>query len=66
MTNGAELIILGEIVLKQHGSYRKVRRYIKGKHPHLGRLTIGWSGDWETIWEVESIMPIVVVPVLEN
>lgn len=66
MADGTELIILDEIVLKQHGSYRKVRRYVKGQHPHLGPMMIGWSGGWETIWEVDLIKPMMVVNVIEE
>lgn len=64
MADGTELIILDEIVLKQHGSYRQVRRYVKGKHPKLGPLIIGWSGGWETVWDVDVIRPMAVVTVL--
>lgn len=62
--DGMELVILDEIVLKQHGSYRQVRRYVKGKHPHLGPIMIGWSGGWETVWDVDVIRPMVVVNVV--
>lgn len=61
-----EFVILDEIILKQYGCYSKVRRYIKGRHPHLGPLTIGWSGEWETVWEVDVIKPMAVVTVSDD
>lgn len=57
MQDGQQLVILGEVVLCQNGPLRRLRRYVKGKHPHLGPMQIGWSGGWETIWEVDSFMP---------
>lgn len=58
MPDGTQLIILDEKVIKQYGSYRQVRRYVKGKHPHLGPMMIGWSGGWETVWDVDVIRPM--------
>jgi len=55
MQDGQQLVILGEQVLSQHGPYRRVRRYVKGKHPELGPLQIGWSGGWETVWECDVL-----------
>lgn len=56
MFEGQALVILGEEVVHECRSYRHVRRYVKGKHPHLGLLhRHGWSGDWETIWELDVI-----------
>jgi len=52
-----QLIILGEVVVSQNGPYRRVRRYIKGKHPQLGELHVGLSKDWETVWEVDVFRP---------
>ena len=66
MSDGTQLIILDEQVLYQSGSFRKVRRYVKGKHPHLGPMLVGWSGGWETIWETEVIRPIGVFRVVEE
>jgi hypothetical protein len=59
MGDGSQLIVLGEVVIQEKGCYRRVRRYIKGKHPHLGPMQIGWSGGWETIWETDVIRPMV-------
>ena len=49
-------IILSEHVLYEKGPYRRVRRWIKGKHPDLGPLQIGWSGDWETIVDTDVLI----------
>lgn len=66
MPDGTQLVILDEQVISQSGSYRYVRRYVKGKHPHLGPMLIGWSGGWETIWETHSIKPILTLTVLSD
>lgn len=57
MRNGEQIVILGEQVLNESGPYRRVRRYVKGKHPELGPLQIGWSGGWETVWECDVFHP---------
>lgn len=57
--------ILGEVVLKHNNSYQKVRRYVQGKHPDLGPIFIGLSGDWETIWDVDVIRPIAITTINE-
>lgn len=46
--------ILDEQVLYSNGKYKRVRRWLEGKHPHLGKLHHGWTG-WETIQEVDVI-----------
>lgn len=48
--------ILDEHVLYQQGSFKKVRRWIEGWHPHLGLLTWGITGK-ETIVEETVIKP---------
>lgn len=52
--------ILGEEVVLQRGTFRRVRQYVAGWHPELGTLHFGWSGR-ETIVEVDRIMPVQVV-----
>lgn len=47
--------ILHEEVLYQQGCFKRVRRWIRGKHPKLGKLTLGWTG-WETIVETTVVM----------
>jgi hypothetical protein len=54
--------ILGEELLSQHGALKRVRRYLAGHHPHLGRLTMGWQGP-ETVIEQEVITPVSVITV---
>jgi hypothetical protein len=47
--------VLGEEVLHEQGSFRRLRQYIAGWHPHLGALHFGWSGQ-ETIVERDVIL----------
>ena len=49
--------ILSEIVIRDHGTYRRVRQYLPGHHPQLGLLTSGWSGA-ETVVERDVIVPV--------
>jgi len=49
--------ILSEEIIYQQGSFRRVRRYLKGWHPERGRLHSGWQGK-ETIEEKDVISPI--------
>ena len=51
------LPIVGEVVLHEHGSFRRIRQYIAGWHPDLGVLHFGWSGR-ETIVERDVISPV--------
>jgi hypothetical protein len=55
--------VLHEEVLYQHGSYRRVRRYLRGAHPELGQLHRGYTG-LETLVEVDVIVPSTVVRVV--
>jgi ABC-type polysaccharide/polyol phosphate transport system ATPase subunit len=49
--------ILSEIVLYQKGSFKRVRRYLRNKHPSLGVITKGFTG-WETVQEIDVIIPM--------
>lgn len=49
--------VLSEEIIKDYGSYKRVRRYLKGWYPERGKLCFGWSGK-ETIEEKDVIMPI--------
>lgn len=49
--------IVGEEVIHQQNSFRRVRRWIKGWHPELGLLTFGYTGP-ETVMEVDLIRPM--------
>lgn len=53
--------ILGEQIVFQQGSFKRVRRWYKGKHPEIGILQPPWaglSGEWETITEEGVITPL--------
>lgn len=56
--------ILDEQILAQNGSYRKVKQYLKGWHPDLGKLHMGWQGK-ETIIERDVISPVRTFTVTE-
>lgn len=44
-----EFIVLDAKVIATTNHSVTTRRWIKGKHPSLGVIHIGWSGDWETV-----------------
>lgn len=46
--------VVGEITLYAKGCYRRIRRWLKGKHPKLGTLTWGYTG-WETVQDIDVI-----------
>ncbi len=52
--------ILGEELLEKHGSFERVKIWVRGKH--LGGKIISpdktWSGDWETEFAKDRIKPI--------
>jgi hypothetical protein len=50
--------VLGEQILYQQGSFKRVKRYLKGFHPELGKLYEGLSGK-ETIQEKDIITPVI-------
>ena len=52
-----EIEILDEHVLYQNNSFKRVRRWLRGKHPKLGVLSMGGiTGEWETIQVTDVIM----------
>jgi len=51
-----ELEILNEEVLFTKGAYKKVRRWVKGKHPSMGIIIKGFTG-FETVIEQDVIVP---------
>jgi hypothetical protein len=57
--------ILGEKVISQSGSYRRVQRWLRGIHPELGTIVRGYTG-WETLQEVDVIKPIGTFYVMPN
>lgn len=46
--------VLGEEVIHESGSYKRVRRWLRGWHPKLGVLTWGWAGR-ETVAELDIV-----------
>jgi putative AlgH/UPF0301 family transcriptional regulator len=59
-----DIEVLDEQVLHQQGSFKRVKRWLRGKHPQLGILHLGYTG-WETIQEVDVISPMVVFEVID-
>jgi hypothetical protein len=52
-----DIEILDEHVLYQSGCFKRVKRWLLGKHPKLGVLArSGITGEWETIQETDVIM----------
>lgn len=45
------LIILDEKVIEETDHFKVIKRWIKGYHPELGSIQIGWSKGVETIAE---------------
>ena len=59
-----ELEMVGEQILYESGSFSHVRRWVKGKHPHLGKILYGHTG-WETEIEMDVIKPLRLFSVVE-
>ena len=57
-----DIEVLDEHVLKQYGSYKRVKRWLRGRHPTLGVLHMGYTG-WETIQEADVLVPMVIFSV---
>jgi hypothetical protein len=55
--------ILDEHVVHQSGSFCRVRRWLRGVHPHHGVITWGYTG-WETLVEKDVIRPMHTFTVL--
>jgi hypothetical protein len=50
--------ILDERILAQHGCFVRVKRWLRGAHPHLGVINPkGWTGV-ETVVEQDVIRPV--------
>jgi hypothetical protein len=52
-----ELELLDEEVLFIKGAYKRVRRWVKGKHPKIGVIIKGFTG-FETVIEQDVIVPV--------
>lgn len=60
-----QFIVLSEKVIGSTKYSVTIRRWIKGKHPFLGVLQVGWSGDWETIVDTTVYGKIQIIDVVE-
>jgi hypothetical protein len=60
-----QFIVLSEQVIGTTKHSVTTRRWIKGKHPSLGVLQVGWSGDWETIVDTTVCGKIQIINVAE-
>lgn len=53
--------LLGEQIIYEKGSLRRVRRYYRGWYPNMGPLSVltstGWQGQ-ETIVEMDAVRPV--------
>lgn len=49
--------VVGEEIIREHGHYKRIRRWIKGKHPKLGIIIWGYTG-WETVQELDVVYAI--------
>jgi hypothetical protein len=57
--------VLDEKIVAQKGSLVRVKRWLRGSHPHLGAINPkGWAGI-ETVVEVDVIKPRTVFQVRE-
>lgn len=48
--------ILSEKVIERNGNHKRVRRWLRGEHPELGKIIRGYTG-LETVQEVEVDKP---------
>jgi len=60
-----DIEILDEHVLYQRGCFKRVKRWLRGKHPTLGILHQGYTG-WETIQEKDVIMAMETFTVIDQ
>jgi hypothetical protein len=56
--------VLDEQVIFEHGHFQRVRRWWRGIHPDKGVVIRGLSG-WETVEEIDRILPMRTVFVKE-
>lgn len=58
-----QLEILNEEIIYQNGNnFKRVRRWLKGVHPHLGTIIKGYTG-LETVIEQDIILPSLKVTI---
>lgn len=48
--------VLDQEIIYQNRSFLRVRRWIRGIYPELGKIIIGLTG-WETVVEKDVIIP---------
>ncbi len=60
-----DIEILDEHVLYQSGCFKRVKRWLRGKHPTLGILHQGYTG-WETIQEIDVISAMQTFTVVDQ
>ena len=60
-----EVEVLDEKILFIKGSYKRVRRWIRGIHPNIGVIIKGLTG-WETLIEQDVFIPLFYRTVLEE
>ena len=60
-----EVEILDEITLYRSGSFKRVRRYLRGIHKDRGQIIRGHTG-WETVEETDVLVPMGVYTVTEH
>lgn len=59
-----ELEVLDEQILCSRGSFKTIRRWVKGAHPGLGTIIMGLTG-WETVIDQEILIPMVKIHVVD-
>ncbi len=59
-----EIEILDEHVLYQNGSFKRIKRWLRGIHPELGVLHLGLTG-WETVQVADVLVPMTIFTVAE-
>ncbi len=57
--------ILDEVILYQKGCFKRVKRWLRGRHPHLGILIQGYTGI-ETVVESDVIVPMATFEVVDK
>ena len=57
--------LLSEVTVHKNGSFCIVRRWYRGKHPHLGTIIWGLTG-WETYQEAYVIRPMITIQVVDT
>lgn len=59
-----EADVLDEVVVYRCGSFKRVRRWLRGIHQERGSVSYGLTG-WETIEEIDVIVPTKTFQVID-